>query len=85
MLGLCYTAITMAKDTVTKEFIKTRFMHPLPPLSSSRAGRLGITVQIPLWARFLCLLQRVDTGSGAHPASYAIDTGFIPWGNAAEA
>lgn len=35
-------------------------------------------VQFLVVAPDLCLLQKVQTGSGAHPASYAMGTGFYP-------
>jgi hypothetical protein len=40
----------------------------------------GIGVRVPLRARF-SLLHVVQTGSGAHPASYPMGTGGdFPWG-----
>jgi len=41
------------------------------------AGRS--TVRIPLEATNISLLHNVQTGSGAHPTSYSMGTGFISW------
>jgi hypothetical protein len=38
-------------------------------------GGRGVGVRFPAEARDFCLLHNVQTGSGAHPASYAMDTG----------
>jgi hypothetical protein len=46
-----------------------------------RAGRSS--VRIPLGARGISLLQKVQIRSEAHPASYAMGTEVLSWGKAA--
>jgi len=53
--------------------------------SAKRLENRVIGVRFPAGARYYSLRHRVQTGSGAHPASYPIGTGVsLPWGEAAE-
>jgi len=45
-----------------------------------RPGQSG--VWFPAEARDVWLLRNVQTSSGAHPATYSVGTGVLPWGKA---
>ena len=44
-------------------------------VTSLRTARSGLP--FPLWSRDLSVLQNIQTGSGAHAASYSRGTGFL--------
>jgi hypothetical protein len=46
----------------------------------------GIATRFPAKARNICLLQKDQTGCGAHPGSHLMSTAAVfPWGTAAVA
>jgi hypothetical protein len=47
------------------------------PLIRLQAG--WSRIHIPVGPRDLSLLQNIQTGTGAHPASYLMGTGFLSW------
>jgi len=66
---------------LTSHFFKDHFNIMLHS-AGLRAGWSGL--RLPAWAGNFSFHHRVQTGNGAHPASYAKDSrGFFPVGKAA--
>jgi len=70
-----------------KLLISDEIVPSLPSSARCRCWRLwwlrraGIDrVRIPVGAKYLSLLQNVQPGSGAHPASYFMGTGIVSRG-----
>jgi len=56
--------------------IPARYIHHLVDIMSRLRAEQSI-IRIPVGAIYLSLPKNVQTGSGAHPASYSMDIGGV--------